>query len=132
LLGEDLTSRSKEVGHLVAGIDYTSVDDWYFNLQTSWYRIFGYDESILYFERDNLSLLGEIRKTLWRGNLELSTRYNYTLTDGSSYLQPAITLKYFPNTELEAGVMVFGGDGDTLLGSYDQTDQAYAQVKISF
>ncbi|MEJ2200099.1 MAG: hypothetical protein P8X63_03660 [Desulfuromonadaceae bacterium] len=132
LLTEDLTSVSKKAAHLVAGIDYTSVDEWYFNLQTSWYRIFDYSGRILYFERNNVALLGEVRKTLWRGNLELSTRYNYTLSDGGSYLQPAVTLKYFPNTEVEVGVMLFDGNEDTLLGSYDLADQVYAQVKFSF
>ena len=131
-LGEDLTSVSKEAAHLVAGIDYTSANEWYLNLQGSWYRIFGYNDTILYFERDTLSILGEVRKTLWRGNLEFSTRYNYTLTDGSSYWQPAITLKYFTNTEIELGVMIFEGDGETLLGSYDNADQVYGQIKVSF
>ncbi|MEA3544241.1 MAG: AMIN domain-containing protein, partial [Thermodesulfobacteriota bacterium] len=72
-LTRDLTSQRKTVGHLVTGIDYTSETEWYFNLQASWYKIFDYDAEILYFERDNLSLLGEIRKSAWRGNLEFST-----------------------------------------------------------
>ena len=132
LLSSDLTSISKEVVHAVAGVDYTSVNEWYFNLQTSWYRILSYEGRILYFDQDNVSLLGEISKTLWRGNLELSTRYNYTLTDGGYYLQPAVTLKYFANIECEVGVMVFGGDGETMLGSYDQADQFYAKVRFMF
>lgn len=132
LLSSDLTSISKEVVHAVVGIDYTSVDEWYFNLQTSWYRILSYEGRILYFDQDNVSLLGEVSKTLWRGNLELSTRYNYTLSDGGYYLQPAATLKYFANIECEVGVMVFGGDGETMLGSHDQADQFYAKVKLTF
>jgi hypothetical protein len=132
LLSADLTSISKEVVHAVAGVDYISVNEWYFNLQTSWYRILSYEGRILYFDQDNVSLLGEVSKTLWRGNLELSTRYNYTLSDGGYYLQPAATLKYFANIECEVGVMVFGGDGETLLGSHDQADQFYAKVKFTF
>lgn len=132
MLSSNLTSFDKKVAHLVTGIDYTSVDDWYFNLQTSWYRIFDYDKRILYFEQNNVSLLGELRKTLWRGNLELSTRYNYTVSDGSSYLQPAINIKYFPNIDAEIGLVFFSGDGDTLFGSYDKTDQVYAKIKFSF
>ena len=131
-LQNDLTSQRHAVGHLVTGIDYTSISEWYFNLQGSWYKVFDYESNLLYFKEDNLSLLGEIRKTVWRGNLEFSTKYNYTITDQSSYLQPAINLKYFPNTDIEIGVMIFSGDGDTLLGSYDQADQAYAEIKVSF
>lgn len=132
LLSSDLASISKEVVHAVVGIDYTSVDEWYFNLQASWYRIFSYEGDILYFDQDNVSLLGEVSKTLWRGNLVVSTRYNYTLSDGGYYLQPAVTLKYFANFECGVGVMVFGGDGKTMLGSHDQADQFYAKVKLTF
>lgn len=131
-LTSDLTSTGKEVAHLVAGIDYTTDNEWYFNVQTSWHHIFGYNREVLYFEQDNISLLGEVRKTLWRGNLEVATSYNLTLTDGSSYLQPAVTLKRIVNTEIEIGAMIFSGDGDTLFGSYDQADQLYAQLRISF
>jgi hypothetical protein len=132
LLADDLTSARREALHLVSGIDYTSVSEWYFNLQASWYRIFDYDDSILYFEEDNVALLGEISKPLWRGNLEALTRFNYNITDASSYLQPALKIKYFPNIEAEVGANIFSGDGDTLLGSYDQADQVYAQVTFSF
>ncbi len=130
-LASDLTSTRHDVGHLVTGIDYTSEEEWYFNLQTSWMHIFDYDKQILYFEQDNVALLGEIRKPIWRGNLEFATRYNYTLTDGSSYVQPSMTLKYFPNTACELGINLFSGDGDTLLGSYDQADQVYMRLDIS-
>jgi hypothetical protein len=132
LLSSDLTSQRKAAGHLVTGIDYTSETEWYFNLQTSWYRIFDFTKDILYLEQDNISLLGEIRKPVWRGNLEFSVKYILTVTDQSSLLQPATTLKYFPNTECEFGAMIFSGDGDTLLGSYDQADQLYARIKVSF
>lgn len=131
-LSSDLTSKRRKAAHLVTGIDYTSKTEWYLNLQASWYRIFDYTSDILYFEQDNVALLGEISKPVWRGNIEFSTRYNYTITDGSSYLQPSITLKYFTNTELEAGVNIFSGSGDTLLGSYDHADQAYVKLDVWF
>ena len=132
LLASDLTSRRKAAGHLVAGVDYTTVSEWYINVQASWYKIFDYTKDILYFEQDNISLLGEIRKPVWRGNLEYSLKYTLSISDQSSYLQPALTLKYFPNTECEFGAQIFSGDRDTLLGSYDQADQVYAKIKFSF
>ncbi len=131
-LSSDLTSERREAGHLVTGIDYTSETEWYSNLQVSWYHIFSYNNRILFFERDNVSLLGEISKPVWRGNLEFSLKYNYTLTDGASYVQPSVLFKYFDNTECEIGIMVFSGDSDTLLGSYDNADQIYTRIKISF
>ena len=128
----DLTSQRKAVTHLVTGIDYTSETEWYFNIQGSWHHIHDYEQNILYFEEETVSVLGEIRKPVWRGNLEFSTKYNYTMTDQSSYLQPSLNLKYFPNTECEIGAMIFSGDAETLLGSYDQADQIYTKIKISF
>lgn len=131
-LTSELISSRHEVGQLVTGIDYTSETEWYFNVQTSWLHIFHYDKELLYFDEDTVALLGELRKSLWRGNLDIATRFNYTLSDGSSYVQPNLTLKYFPNTECELGVNIFSGDGETWLGSYDQADQVYAKLNIVF
>ena len=131
-LSSDLTSKRKPVTHLVSGIDYTSENEWYLNLQGSWFYIHDYSDEILYFEENTVSALGEIRKPVWRGNLELAVQYNYTFTDQSSYLQPSATLKYFPNLECEIGADIFSGDGDTLLGFYDRADQVYGRVRISF
>ncbi|MDD2558520.1 MAG: hypothetical protein PHH87_09575 [Desulfuromonas sp.] len=129
-LSADLTSIRRTAGHLVTGVDYISASEWYFNLQASWYHIFDYDGKILYFERDNVSLLGVISKPVWRGNLEFATRFNYTLTDASYYVQPNMTLNYFTNIECEIGLNIFGGAGDTIFGSHDHADQAYAQIIV--
>lgn len=129
-LSTDLTSRRHAAGHLVTGVDYMSANEWYFNLQTSWYHIFAYDSQVLYFERDNVSLLGVISKPVWRGNLEFAARFNYTLTDASFYVQPNVTLNYFTNTECEIGLNIFGGAGDTIFGSHGHADQAYVRVVV--
>jgi hypothetical protein len=131
-LTTNLTSLRKPTTHLVTGIDYTSNDEWYFNLQASWYKIHDFEQRIIYLEEDNLSVLGEIRKPVWQGNLELSAKYNYSISDQSSYLQPSVKLKYFHNLECEVGAVIFSGDKDTLLGSYDQADQGYARIKYFF
>jgi hypothetical protein len=130
-LSADLTSKRRNVSHLISGIDYTSASGWYWNVQASWMHIFNHDDEILYFKEEHVALLGEVRKTIWRGNLEFTLQYNYTLSDASSYLQPSITFKYFPNVSCEIGVDLFAGDGDTLLGSYDNADQVYMLINIS-
>ena len=131
-ISRDLTSKRNAVTHLVSGIDYTSESEWYFNLQGSWYYIHDFTNKILYYDESTVSAFGEIRKPILRGNLELATKYNYIITDGSSYLQPLVKIKYFQNTECELGAMIFSGDGDSLLGSYDEADQVYATLKYSF
>lgn len=131
-LNSNLTSTRKNVTHLVSGIDYTSESEWYFNFQGSWQHIHEFDNKILYFDKDTIALFGEIRKPVWRGNLEFATKYNFVVTDQSSYVQPSVTLKYFRNVECEIGAMFYSGDGDTLLGSYDKADQVYGIIKYRF
>jgi len=131
-ISRDLISERNAVTQLVSGIDYTSESEWYFNLQGSWYYIHDFTDKILYYEENTVSAFGEIRKPIFRGNLELATKYNYIITDASSYLQPSVKMKYFQNIECELGAMIFSGDGDSLLGSYDKADQVYATLKYSF
>ncbi|MCD6268690.1 MAG: DUF1302 family protein [Deltaproteobacteria bacterium] len=131
-LASDLTSTRKPVFHTVLGLDYTSATDWYFNTQFSWMKILSYSSRILYFEDDNLALMGEISKPLFDHNLELRLRYNYTLSDGSYYLEPSITLKYFTNIEIELAANILGGDKDTLFGSFKENDQLFLRAKYYF
>lgn len=131
-LSSDLTSSRTPITHLVTGIDYTSESEWYFNVQGSWQHLHNYSKNILYFKKDNVSTLGEISKPVWRGNIELGIGYSYMLTDKSSYFQPNIILQYFRNIECELGAMVYTGDNDSTLGSYDHTDQVYAKIEFSF
>lgn len=131
-LSSDLTTERNAVTHLVTGVDYTSEAEWYFNVQGSWLHLHNSSKHILYFDKDTVSILGEISKPVWRGNLEFSIKYNYIATDQSSFIQPSTTLKYFQNIECEIGAMIYSGDGETLLGSYDQADQVYGIIKVSF
>ena len=131
-LTSNLTSKRKPATHIVSGIDYTSDNEYYYNIQLSWFHIYGYKDEMLYYEQDNISLLGEIKKPIWRGNLELSAKFNYSVTDQSSYLQPSVKVKYFKNTEIETGAKIYSGDPDTQMGSYDEADEIYAQIKFSF
>ncbi len=131
-ISSDLTSERNPVTHLVSGIDYTSESEWYFNLQGSWYHIHDFTSNILFYDENTVSALGEVRKPILRGNLELAAKYIYTISDGSSYVQPSIKIKYFENVECEAGASVFSGNGDTMFGSYDKADQVYAILKFTF
>ncbi len=131
-LSSDLTSIRKPVFHTVLGLDYSSANDWYFNTQFSYMKILNYSNRILYFEDDNLALMGEISKLIFNHNLELRLRYNYTISDKSYYLEPTMTLKYFTNLEIELGANILGGNSDTLFGSFEETDQIFGRVKYYF
>ena len=131
-LSSNLISVRKPVFHTVLGLDYTSANDWYFNTQFSYLKILNYTNRILYFEDDNLALMGEISKPLFNNNFELRLRYNYTISDGSYYLEPSTTLKYFTNLEIEIGFNILGGDRDTLFGSFKENDQGFIRAKYYF
>ena len=126
------TFRGRKSRSCLDFLSSTSAEDWYLNLQGSWHKIHDFEKQILYLEADNISLLGEISKPVWRGNLEPTLTFNYSLTDDSCFLQPAVKLKYFRNTELETGAIIFKGESNTLMGSYDQADQFYANLKFFF
>ena len=131
-LSSNLTSTRKPVFHTVLGLDYTSDSEWYGNIQFSWMKILSYADKILYFEDDNLALMGEISKPVFDHNLEMRLRYNYTFSDSSYYLEPSLTLKYFTDLEVELGANLLGGDKDTLFGSFKENDQFFLRAKYYF
>ena len=128
-LTENLTSVTKPVFHYVIGADYSSADGWYVNLQFSEQRLCTYQQDILYFQRSNTSVNGEISKEFWRGRFKALLRYNYGLSDKSYYLNPKIICTYIPDLDIVLGANMFGGDSDTLLGLHDEDDQVFLSIK---
>ena len=131
-LTENLTSVSKPVFHYVIGVDYSSANGWYVNVQFSEQTIREYQRDILYFRKSNTALNGEVSKEFSRGHFKALLRYNYGLSDKSYYLNPKIICTYFTDLDIILGVNVFGGDTETLLGFYDANDQLYLDLKYHF
>lgn len=131
-LTENLTSVSKPVFHYVIGVDYSSANGWYVNVQFSEQTIREYQRDILYFRKSNTALNGEVSKEFSRGHFKALLRYNYGLSDKSYYLNPKIICTYFTDLDIILGMNVFGGNTETLLGFYDANGQFYLDLKYRF
>lgn len=131
-LTDSLTSTTRPAFFAVVGADYAGPDGWYANLQLAYERIGGNTDRILYFEKDNLSLNGEVSKELLRGDLEARLRFLLMLTDGGSYWNPSLTYLRFRPLSLTFGLNLFAGPADTFLGFFRENDQAVVSVRYDF
>jgi Protein of unknown function (DUF1302) len=127
-LTNELTSVRRPVFHYVLGVDYSSPSEWYANLQWSHQIISGHDARILYFDRHDTALLGELNQIFWRGQFKVGVKANYNLGNGSFYLRPEVELKYFKNIETN----LFEGGNGSLFGLYDHNDQVFSRFKYFF
>lgn len=116
----------------IIGADYTSLNNWYFNLQFAHQHISNYDDSILFFDRDNYSLIGEISKDLFSDWLNAVVQYTVILNDGSYYVSPRLVSTHIKNLEVTLGVNLFEGSDNSILGRYDQNDQVFVDLKYHF
>jgi len=131
-LQSDLTSVRKEVLHAVLGMDYTSEQNWYINLQLSDQVIFDYQDEILFFNRHNVSAMGEISREWARGDWETGLKGVYFLSDKSSHMNPYITHTPIDSLDITLGLHLFHGARDTVLGQYRNNDQAYLRLQYYF
>ncbi|SMC20996.1 hypothetical protein SAMN02746041_01081 [Desulfacinum hydrothermale DSM 13146] len=131
-LTSDLTSVTQPVLFTVIGIDRTWADDWYANLQLGHQVLLDYGKSVLYFKRHNVSVNGEIRKDLFRGDLEARLRAMVLLTDGGSFWNPSLTVRRFAPLSITTGLKLFAGPSDTFFGTYSDNDQAYVTVRYNY
>lgn len=131
-LTDSLTSVGRDSFFWVLGLDYLGKQDWYANVQVVHQHVFDHTEDILYFEQDNLGVTWELSREFFRGRTEVGLEGLYFLSDGSYTVNPWLRVEVMTAVDAEIGLNLFGGDGDTLLGQYDSSDQAYLRLKYSF
>ncbi|NOX33393.1 MAG: hypothetical protein GXP56_06595, partial [Deltaproteobacteria bacterium] len=131
-LTSSFTSVRNQTLFWIIGADYTSSDNWYFNLQFGHQHIFDYDSSILFFDKDNYSVIAEIKKDLFSDWLNASIQYTIMLNDGSYYLSPRLVYTYIKNLEAIIGLNLFEGSDNSIFGRYDQNDQIFMELKYHF
>lgn len=131
-LTRSLTSVRNPSLFWVVGVDYLSSNQWYLNLQFAHQHIYDYDPAILYFEDNNYSLIGEIKKDLVSDWLNASLQFTRMLNDNSYYLSPRLRYTYIRNLEVMMGLNLFGGKDTSILGRYDENDQVFLNVKYHF
>ncbi|MBU1342745.1 MAG: AMIN domain-containing protein [Proteobacteria bacterium] len=116
----------------IIGADYTNSTLWYFNLQFGHQHISNYDSAILFFDKDNYSVIGEINKDLFFDWLNASFQYTIMLSDGSYYLSPRLVYTYIKNLEMTFGINLFEGSDNSIFGRYDKNDQIFLDLKYHF
>ncbi len=131
-LTQSLTSVRSPSFFWILGMDYTSLNQWYFNVQFGHQHIYDYDDTILYFEKDNYSLIGEINKDLLSDWLNGSVQYTYMFNDHSYYISPRLTCSYIDNLNLIFGLNLFEGSDNTIFGRYDRDDQIFLDITYHF
>lgn len=127
-----LTSVRRPVVFWILGVDYLSPDEWYFNFQLGHQHIFDFEPSILYFDDNNYSLTGVVKKDLISDWLNASVQFTAMLNDSSCYISPRLKYTYIRNLEVILGINFFEGDEDSLLGRYDEYDEFYVTLKYYF
>ncbi|MCF8104167.1 MAG: hypothetical protein K9K64_01680 [Desulfohalobiaceae bacterium] len=131
-LTDNLTSVDRQSLFSVLGLDYLGKKDWYANVQVLHQHVFDHQEDILYFEQDNWGLSWELSREFFRGRAEAGLEGLYFLSDGSYAFNPRLLVQIKPALEVEIGLDVFEGNPDTLMGQYDNNDQAYLRLEYYF
>jgi hypothetical protein len=131
-LTDSLTSDDSETVFWVIGADYLGEHGFYANLQLSHQLLLDHHERMLFFEKHNVAVNGELSKEFARGKGEVGANGVFYFSDGSSYVNPYAIWELISNLDVEVGLSLFAGDEDTLFGYYDNNDEAYLKLTYTF
>jgi len=131
-LTSSLTSIRKPTLIYILGADYTTLNNTYLNLQFLHKYITNYDPTILYFDQNTYTLLGEISKDIISDWLEASLKFSKNLNNNEWYISPRLKYTYITNLECIIGASFFSGESDTWLGSFKNHDLFYFDISYLF
>ena len=131
-LKENFNSYTSATVETVAGIDYLSTNNWYFNTQLATTTVLDYESGTLYNNHFNASLIGEISKELMDGDLKIGINYSLGLTEKSLYLSPWAEYNITDNLKTEVRVASYNGEDNTLMDFYEDNDQISVLFKYIF
>lgn len=132
LVTRSFTSTVKTTFSWIIGADYTSSNDWYINLQFAHQYIDDFQADILFYDRNNFFIIGEISKDMISDWLKASVQSTYILNDRSYYLSPQIIYSYLTNLHITLGLNIFQGDQNSYFGQYTKNDQVFITAKYYF
>ena len=113
------------------GIDHTTVQNWYYNLQFIEDVILDYEELFAQEEYSH-EITFNLKKGFLRGNLLFALDCAYNLSYGDSMFNPEVRYKFNGGVEAALGGFIFGGDSTTLFGRYNTKDLVYMEMKYRF
>ncbi len=124
-------SIRKPLFSTILGMDYTSPADSYINIQLVYTHVSDYLPDILFFERDMVSIIGELHTTFgdW---LETGISFSQNLTNDDGYYKPYLKYSGITNVEVRCGVIFFIGDNEGWLGRFDDNDLVFLELRYLF
>jgi hypothetical protein len=131
-LTKALTSVRSPVFTYVLGIDYSAPANIYFNVQSGHQYISDYRNDIIYADRNNYFLFGELSKDYPNHWTKISIEYFLYLNTSSKYFSPKIEYTYFKNLELALGSNIFSGNDNSGLGRFKENTQYFLDVTYFF
>jgi hypothetical protein len=131
-LTKALTSVRSPVFTYVLGIDYSAPANIYFNVQSGHQYMSDYRNDIIYADRNNYFLFGELSKDYPNHWTKISIEYFLYLNTSSKYFSPKIEYTYFKNLELALGSNIFSGNDNSGLGRFKENTQYFLDVTYFF
>lgn len=122
----------KPMVQIMAGIDYSGVNDWYANVQILISRIQDYESRIIWAKETTRAINGTLWKEFFNGDLKIECRYYYDLSGDATVLNPKFRLSFWKPIIFEIGGEWFEGSDETVPGRYQYNDQVYLMAEIKF
>lgn len=132
-LRDDFSYTEKDQVAFGLGIDHTTADQWYFDLQYLQDYIFSY-EGLYGVEKSASSLAGTVSKTVWRGQVSFDLDWIWQVSYRDWMLNPEATYRWErPGVDISLGSFVFDGRrANTIFGRYERNDVVYVKLSGKF
>ena len=121
----------KDVISLGIGIDHTTAQNIYFNMQYLIDHILDY-ESLFAQEETVNKLTGSLSKDFMRGIILVNLDWFYSLSYTDWMINPSIDYNFDNGLNLSLGGFIFDGSATTVFGRFDTKDLIYTELKYSF
>lgn len=131
LRASDFSCVEKNTTSLGLGIDQTTENDWYWNVQLVMDVVLDYEE-LFGTDRFAQQVVFNTHKDFLAGDLRLDLGTAYRLTYKDWMVNPEVRYTHKQDWELAAGSRLFGGAYWTLFGRYDDKDLIYLEATYRF
>jgi len=128
---EDFSLAERDTISFGLGLDYTTSNNFYWNLQLV-ERLIPQYKDLYKTDKFTHQLVGIFSKDFLRGKIIPSLYCGYNISYGDSFFNPELTYKVNDTVDVSVGSFVFNGNPSTTLGRFDANDVAYLTVEASF
>jgi hypothetical protein len=130
-LRSDFSFVRKDTLTFGLGLDHTTADNLYYNIQLIENIILDY-EPLFPEEEYGHQFTATLTQEFLRGKLILGLKHAYNISYGDWMLNPKLTYKIKGGLEGTLAGFIFNGSPTTMFGRYSKKDLFYLQLKYSF